>query len=216
MKFNKKVLKKLFGILTMIMIIVTIYEVSQTYALLHSENTATITSELGNWYIKINDVDIVDEVSKNILVNGIVADSSENVKPGKIAPGLQGYFNLNMDTASTSVAIRYDITIENIESILDLISIKNLKTDTNLIKTDKNTYSGVINLDSVKDLTSIQIYILWNNENETDEKNSLDTEIGIQKNASIKIPVSIEVSQYLGEELVEYIEETELPELPEI
>ena len=89
-----------------------------------------------------------------------------------------------------------NITVEKIEEI----------NGREIIKTGPNTYSNYITLDdinnNVKD--TIRVHIKWNNDEENNEN---DTNIGIIKNNSIKIPVSITVSQYLNDIIEPYNEQ---------
>ena len=84
-------------------------------------------------------------------------------------------------------------------------SVTETKMGNSLVKVDKNTYAGIISLEEIEkgNKNEITVEIEWlDNEEDTDQ----DIEIGEHENFSYKIPISIHVCQYLGEELNTYIE----------
>ena len=75
-----------------------------------------------------------------------------------------------------------------------------------LIKTGPNTYTGTISLSDVQTgkKANIRAYLLWLN-NET--KNEADTEIATTgQRETLNVSLKATVSQYLGEEIIEYTE----------
>ena len=73
-----------------------------------------------------------------------------------------------------------------------------------IIKTDKNTYTGIFRLSEIKNNTkkNIKIYFKWEN---NDENNEIDSSFA--NGVVSDIPISILASQYLGEEIIPYNEE---------
>lgn len=101
----------------------------------------------------------------------------------------------------SEVSIRYDIIInldelENKEIKLENIS---LADGTNLVKTSDNTYTGVISLSDIENgvLKDVKVNLIWNN-NEDNNRIDYDT----QSNSSLQIPVKVDLSQYLNEEII--------------
>ena len=88
------------------------------------------------------------------------------------------------------------ITIEKIEET----------TSGNLIQTEENTYSKVLTVEEIKNnvINNIRVYIKWEN---NEENNDTDSQIGLTKDNSINIPVSVSIIQYLGETIEEYSKE---------
>ena len=70
-----------------------------------------------------------------------------------------------------------------------------------LIQTAENTYTGLIKYTSNLKQNIIRVNICWVN---NEENNQADTEIGMNLNTTIKIPVNIKATQYLGEIIETY------------
>lgn len=205
MKFNNKFLKKFLIILTMITISFTMYRIIITYSLLQSKTNSNIVHEIGKWNIKLNETDITNGLTQEVVIDNFSIDRNANVKEGKIAPGVSGNLELTLDPVNTQVAVRFDISIEEVaEQQVKLVSIEKIDGVGELIKTDENTYSGIMNLSEITNQTAkatIKIVILWEND---EANNESDTLIGTSKGYSLKVPIKVKVSQYLGENLEEY------------
>ena len=207
-KISQKNFKKLLILISLFMILVLIYGVIRIYALFHSELNSEVQLKNGTWNIIVNDVDISKGKDINFDINDISVEENSHVKPGKIAPGLTGSFKISIDPKETNVSIRYDVSLNEQEltnSNLVIKSVTETKMGNSLVKVDKNTYAGIISLEDIEkgNKNEITVEIEWlDNEEDTDQ----DIEIGEHENFSYKIPISIHVCQYLGEELNTYIE----------
>ena len=181
----------------------TIYNVRNSYALFESALTVEASSQAGSWNIYINNIDITNP-SANFTINTINVSSDPNVVSGRMAPGTSAYFDLNIVPTGTNVSVRYDITFDfsELSDSLVIDEIEELNNRT-LVRTDEYTYSGIITLAEINNnvTSSIRVSILWDND---EDNNEIDTELGMDVNSSISIPVVIDVTQYLGETLVEY------------
>src|SRR5574344_263810 len=111
-----------------------------------------------------------------------------------------------IDPTGTEVSVRYDITFD-----FSLIENKNFNvtsvttTDgTTLIRTGENTYSNVFLLSDIQNnkTNTIRVNIVWTN---SEDNNDADSILGLDKEATISIPISILFTQYLDEELNEYV-----------
>ena len=51
---NKKVIKQILIIITLVMVLFVIYKLVETYGVFYSEGTATVVQEQAKWTIKIN------------------------------------------------------------------------------------------------------------------------------------------------------------------
>ena len=205
MKFDKNVFRKFFLISTMLALCFTLYKITKTYALLQSETQSSIVQEIGKWNIKINEIDITDGVSKQVVINNFSIDANDNVKEGKIAPGATGNLELTLDPVDTDVSVRFDVSFTPItEEQIKLASIEKIDGEGVLVKTDENTYSGIMKLSEITNKTAkavIKITVIWENNEECNES---DTIIGTTRGYNLQIPINIKVSQYLGETLEEY------------
>ena len=138
---NKKI-KVLFLILTILISLFLIYKISETYALFYSESEGRVSEKLGNWTIKVNNKDVSNGIIEQFNVEQLKLESDQNVKEGKIAPGLEGSFSITIDPTDTDVSIRYDIVFDM--SLLNTENIKLAKVEKvdseELVKTGENTY----------------------------------------------------------------------------
>lgn len=78
-------MKKIFKIITLIMLIVTIFKISDTYAKYHSKSQADVTQNIGKWIIKVNEMDIYSETGETIsfVSRNINAVEDSNTAPRK-------------------------------------------------------------------------------------------------------------------------------------
>lgn len=200
-----KSFKKIYFLYICIILIV-VYGIIQIYAVFQSEVNGTVNLIKGVWQIKVNQTDISNGVNKEFTVDNIEVQNNEHVKPGNLAPGLSGIFHISIDPRNTDVSVRYDVSLNQENLTNKNITIKSIK-ETNqgktLIKTDENTYTGIISLEEIKQgiQNTIEVEIEWK-EDETNHEE--DTNMGVQEEYKLEIPVIVHVSQYLGEEVVAY------------
>ena len=197
---NKKILYIIFSFF----LLLTLYEIKKTYGLFESNNKMPVQQSTAKWNILINGTNIKSE--EKFVVNSVNVEDNENVLNGKIAPGVKGYFDIEIDKTNTSTSIVYSITFD-FTKISDSITIENIEETTsgNLIRTGENTYSKVMKIND-EPINNIRVYIKWENK---EENNDIDSLVGLTKDNYINIPVSISAMQYLGEEIIEYQENGE-------
>ena len=182
---------------------VTIYNIGNSFALFESNFTIVTESSTGSWNILINNVDITG-ATNTFTVNNVNITGNNHVISNKMAPGTSAYFDVNIVPTGTEVSIRYDLTFDfsllSTSLVVDEISELNNRT---LVRTGENTYSGIITLAEIENnvVSNVRVNILWDND---ENNNEIDTALGMDSSGSISIPVQIDVTQYLGEVLVEY------------
>lgn len=201
MNKNKKVL--IIIVLLIIIFIILIYAILSTFATFRSEFTGDMKIDNATWKILVNSTDISSNAVKEFVIDGIEIDESQGVEPGKLAPGLKGNFNILIDPTETDVSIMYEIKFDTTDinaTNIRIDSVKETMAGNTLIKTDSNTYVGIISLDDIKNnlTNNIQVTLFW-----CDDGNE-DINIGSIPNHKINIPVQVKVSQYLGEEIQEF------------
>ena len=197
---NKKILYIIFSFF----LLLTLYEIKKTYGLFESNNKMSVQQSTAKWNILINGTNIKSE--EKFVVNSVNVEDNENVLNGKIAPGVKGYFDVEIDKTNTSTSIVYSITFD-FTKISDSITIEKIEETRsgNLIRTGENTYSKVMKIND-DPINNIRVYIKWENK---EENNDIDSLVGLTKDNYINIPVSISAMQYLGEEIIEYQENGE-------
>lgn len=199
-------MKKVCYISSALLIVFVIIKIIFSFSLLESNTNLVVNNSLGKWTILVNNTDITrNTVGFNI--DSIYYDNNINVKSGKLAPGLGGYFDISIDPDDTEVSVRYDITFNttNLSSSNTSLSISSVSelSDKTIVQTDQNTYTGIINLSEINNnkVDTIRTTINWEN---MEVNNDKDYEVGKQSNKTLEIPVTVKVSQYTGEVIREY------------
>lgn len=206
---GKRNTKKALIFLCLCIILLIIYGVIRIYALFHSELGASVQLENGTWNININETDITKGTDIQFEINNVTVEENEHVKPGNIAPGLTGTFKININPNDTNVSVRYDIHLDDEKLTNPNIQIKSIKETLNgneLVKTDQNTYTGIISLEKIQQGTTneITVEVEWM---ESEDNHEEDIALGTTWDAEYQIPITVHVCQYLGETLTPYIDE---------
>jgi hypothetical protein len=199
-------MKKIFFIFGLVATFLLLFKFSTSFALLESKAVHVVSSDVATWSIIINNTDISNS-STSFVIDQINWDSSDNVKEGKVAPGIGGYFDIIIDPSNTDVSIMYNLifdfsSLENTD--IEVESISEISNN-EIVRTGQNTYTGIINLSDINNgiTNDIRVNLKWNN---NEENNEYDYELGKNANTILEIPVSVEVFQYTGEDIIEYTE----------
>ena len=193
-------MKKIYFCLALVLLIITVFIILKTYGLFETKTELNVQSEVGKWVILVNNTDITQQENTKFSVDKIIWDQNDEVKEGKIAPGASGYFDIVIDPTDTDVSVRYDIGFDFSEFENTNITITSIQeiNDKKIVKTGNNKYTGIITLDEISAGTTntIRVNIAWEN---NEENNEHDSNLSSAPNTILNIPVTINVSQYLGE-----------------
>ena len=224
-------MKKKIKILIFILILLMLgYILLNTYSKYIENATARIEQEVGRWNIKINNTDITSVSGDPVEfeITNFVWNESTHVKEGKVAPGMSGRFELDIDPKDTDVSIQYSIKIDNsklTESNDINLKVKKIILDgeeyaftsvpvTEIVDngdgtTEEVTTSTEIEIKIVKPLEEVQstdddvrvdkVLVDVIWEN-NEEYNAKDSEIGGVPDNVISLPIAVDVIQYVGEE----------------
>lgn len=197
-------MKRVLLLISLLMLFFTIYLTMDTYALFESNKNYDVSSDIAKFVIKVNGSEAKTE---EFVVDSIAYYENEYVIENKIAPLVDGYFDIVIDAEEVEVSLRYDIEFDfSSLSIPGLVisSITELGGNT-LVLTDKDTYSGVITLADMDNSTvnTVRVSISWQND---EANNEVDSSWGMVADKVISIPVNVKLTQYLGEELPVYVE----------
>lgn len=220
--------RKILLIMCIISMCITVMLTTSTYSKYSEEADANLQFSVGKWNIKLNNKDVTENNSYDFVIENIVIRENENVAEGKIAPGLTGYFDINIDPSDTNVSVRYDLTIDGSvleNSKIKVVSVSEITSGT-LVKTAENTYTGLILLEDIVKgkQNTIRIEVAWDNVDEminedeiedgtepevedgtkTEEVIQDDLEYAQSMNNVLKIPLTVNTTQYLGEEIIPY------------
>ena len=207
-------MKKLLRILVLIMLIITLFQIANMYALYKDQLQGEYTNLLGVWAIKVNEVDISsgeENLTFNMTEDHLTYVDSDRVKSQKIAPGAQAYFDIVIDPTNTDVSILYKLKIklEEIETAkFKLVNVENyfqksgeteqIVNDDVYTNNETNEHQAVIPLTRINDqcLNYVRLYFEWE---DVEENNQTDSELGQTENAKITVPLEINLKQYTGE-----------------
>ena len=202
-------MKKVWYLIGLIMLLVTIFEMTNSYAKYVTVAQGTDDETAGAWVIKVNDSDISSGSSVNsFTINNLTYESNAYIASGKLAPSGRGYFDITFDPSGSSVAVRFDLSIDSSQMVINnsivLDSaykvVNNQEISGGMTATTSGAYAGVITLAEVQSNTQVtaRFYVKWEN-HEGASYDTADSALGLTQNANFSIPVTVEVSQYSGE-----------------
>ena len=136
-------------------------------------------------------------------VNSFVWSTSDNVKSGKAAPGLDGYFEIVLDPNNTDTSIRYDLTFDFSGLDEDQFRVDRIVeiNDKTIYRTGESTYSNIITLDEIRnnETNTIRVYIEWVEDEANNDKDSAL----VLNDIDLKIPVQVDIIQYIDGDVIE-------------
>lgn len=185
--------------------ILTFFLLVSTYGIFESNIFRDTNMKIATWEVEINGSVVTNE-QKKFNMEDIKWNTSGNVLEGKVAPGMDGYFDIQINPKKTDVSIKFDLVydVEYLKTINPAIVITKVEelNGHELILTDKYTYTGVIDLEKIKKNTTytIRTYIKWE---DIEENSDNDYQLGTT-NTMFELPINIVVTQYLDEEIIEY------------
>ena len=218
-------MKKVFKILSLVMLILTILKIGDTYSKYFTKaNTATLSQDIGKWVIKVNNMNIYSSSGESVefdvdkftdFSNPDAEEGAEAVSAAdKISPGTEGYTDIVIDPTGTDVAVRYDIEIDltGVSNLAIVARLEMASGENTLIRTGENTYSGIISLADVQneEKATVRCFVKWVDD---ESNNETDSELGNTLNQTLSLAANVTVTQYLGEEITEYVAPEE-PETP--
>lgn len=206
-------MKKLIIIFLLIMIIISTYQMINIYALYKSEISADGKLTLGTWNIQLNENDIKNGQFETAYI-GIKNDYNDHTEEGTIAPGGEGYFEIQIDPSGTDVSIIYTIELnmefenENTKPAIAIKSIENyyydqqgekVEDDTVESIIDNNIIKGIITLQAINNqyVNKVKVNVKWENDENNNDK---DTELG-KNQVGLIVRTNVEAKQYIGETL---------------
>lgn len=205
-------MKKLLTILVLIMLIISLFQIANMYALYKEQIQGDYTNLLGVWAIKVNGVDISSggqNLTFTMTEDNLTYLNSANVKDGKIAPGTQACFEIIIDPTNTDVSILYTIDIKFNEitvANMNLVRVENYfqkegeteQVTNEEIYTSGELHKAVIPINTINDkyMNHVKLYFEWTN---VEENNETDSILGSTESAKISVPLEINLKQYTGE-----------------
>lgn len=183
-KLNKK-----FTILIIGLILLTILlGFALIYAKYISSAYGNTKMAIARWDIKVNNLSIKNNTNISNTLKPIFPGNS-NIAANIIAPTAEGYFDLNFDFTGADVSFKYEITpsVDSSSSVKDLVATGYSIADNGgefgdrvNLENYNDKISDTILLNSPVKKRTIRIYILWNDD-ETSQEMSDDEDTNSTK-----------------------------------
>lgn len=194
MKNHKKILLILIGIC----ICFLLFYMVQIYAkyLTSAEGSTTLT--IANWNILVNDLSIKNntDISNSIVP---VFPGNEHIESGIIAPTVEGYFDLNLDFSNADVSFKYEISVTSDEnsSVKDLVATGYSLDNGEKISFENynETISETITLSSNINTRKVRVYIMWNDDDESQTMTNDDDTISTSSENPPLLNVNVSFTQ---------------------
>lgn len=191
MKNSKKVIFLIIGILVALAIICIV----QIYAKYLSSASGDTIMAIAKWNILVNKLSIKNntDISNSIVP---VFSGNDNIAKDIIAPTAEGYFDLEFDFKDADVSFEYEITtsVDENSTVKDLVTTGYSVDDGEKIEFDNfnESIKEKIELDSGIETRKIRIYILWNDDEQSQTMTNADDTVATttDKPAIMKVNIS--------------------------
>lgn len=183
-------------ILALIALVTCIFQINQTYAKYLEKKDGDTDFNIAKWKITVNDKDITEAATMSSIITPVYTEN-DNVANGVIAPGSEGYFDLNIDGSKTEVSFRYNISIAASETsaVKDLQITKYQINNESPITTDGTSeVANTINYNAPNKNISIRVYFKWLDGDGESMSNEDDTNASLSGD-SAKLKVSMTFTQ---------------------
>ena len=193
----KKELKKDLRFIIIFILVVTIsfiYLFQSTYAKYKKQVNSNVNSTIASWNIKINNETINN---KKTLTNSITPTFYENeyVKENTLAPGIKGYFDINIDSSKVDVDFNYEVNAV-LNNSTNLTDFKITDYELNDSGTKQNfSTTGISNsLPKNTKNTKIRFYIEWIDD-DTNVMNNIEDTTYATNHDDVKYVLTIKFTQ---------------------
>ncbi len=178
--------------IAVIALIICISQISQTYAKYLETKTGDTDFNIAKWQILVNDKDITEATTMSSLITPVYLEN-ENVAKNVIAPGTEGYFDLDINAEKTQVSFQYNINATNSEnsSVTDLKITGYQLNNSTLVNTNESEIKGTINQSETNKKLTIRIYFKWLDGEQETMDNKEDTKASVNgETAKLKVNLS--------------------------
>ncbi len=178
--------------IAVIALIICISQISQTYAKYLETKTGDTDFNIAKWQILVNDKDITEATTMSSLITPVYLEN-ENVAKNVIAPGTEGYFDLDINAEKTQVSFQYNINATSSEnsSVTDLKITGYQLNNSTLVNTNESEIKGTINQSETNKKLTIRIYFKWLDGEQETMDNKEDTKASVNgETAKLKVNLS--------------------------
>ena len=191
--------KRIGVLIALSLLLLVVFTASYSYSLFESSISGDAEATTADWLIKVNNTLISTGQTETFSVNDIhYTKTNTNIRQGKFAPGISGYYDLEIDVKDTQVAVEYDIYVDDFDSEnFKVKDIDLMQGSSNFTKINEKEFTGIIPVGSRVNQI-LRIYVEWKDLN-TPEANAADSEMGTKENPDVEIPITLHFIQYIGE-----------------
>lgn len=198
-------------LILIVIAILLILIITSTYSKYQSIGIGNPKAKTAQWNLKVNGMDITanpEDLPKTFLIDKINWnwDKFPTVKKGKVAPGMEGYFDILISAFGTEVTFDYTIEIDdsNISfngSNLSIVDVRETdgKSNQNFKKDDAgpDIFSRTKPLIESKQVNTlnrdiVRVFVKWENNEVNNDK---DSELGMVQDNVITIPITFNAIQ---------------------
>lgn len=191
-------MKKIKFIFCFVLIFICLfYLVQSSYAKYKKDIDGDLKSSIAKWNIKVND-ELITNKSK--LTNNItpIFEGDEYVKDNVIAPGVEGYYDIIIESSVSNYPFTYQINsnVSTSSDVKDLITTKYIiNPDTDNIENTYSKENGITGTFTQNGIVKIRVFIKWNDIIDTTMDNQKDTEVAIDSNSKALMEVKLKFTQ---------------------
>ncbi len=185
---NVKLLRKIILLLACISLFFSISIFSDTYGKYLTQVEDESEIKIARWRILVNGDDVRNNSIANSTIKPTFSDNP-NISDNVIAPGAEGYFDIEIDGTQADVSFKYEIIAKvNEESAVQDIIITGYQINNGeLITEDLESISNIV---SAKDTTKnikVRIFIKWDDSENASMNNEADTNATYSSEAKMDI-----------------------------
>lgn len=165
---------KLKSLFIIFIAIALLYFAQVTYAKYKEGISGNTDFEIASWNIVVNGEDIYNKKVLNKLIEPTFI-SNEYVEDGVLAPGVEAYYDIVINTEAVNVTFDYSLTVKNSSDLKDIGLygyIINPDTNDEFIETNESI-TGTIDK-GISSLT-IRVFVKWNDDEDNEMDNEADT-----------------------------------------
>lgn len=178
---NKQKIKIIIAITSLI---ICITQISQTYAKYIESKEGDTDFTVAGWKILINNQDITTGAELSSLINPVY-ENNNNVATGVIAPGSEGYFDLEINATNTEVSFNYNISImpSQQSAVSDLVvsAYKIGNGPITQVNNGLNNLTNTIHYNDSNKIVNLRIYFKWKEGEGEQMNNTADTNASINE-----------------------------------
>ena len=200
-----KKIKKILNIAFVLMIIITVIVINKTYALFESNLDLLINMDVARWNITVNDTMVNSESVQSFVIKNLQLNANSKVENGKVAPGSQGTFDVEMDFKDTDVSVKCELEVDGERMNEAGLSFSSFVMDDSTVTlqyVSENKYSFIVPLSKIKASSNsyklmLRITFKWEND---ETRNEEDTLIGTStERQKLQVPITLRFTQYTGQ-----------------